>query len=95
VNLTKIILDSDILKLIENFLPSHEDQKKLHFSVEQFPFIIETISLLDSMLPQREEDEQDLGPNSGGPSKPGADQIVKMRQKFDKERRALFSSQVL
>ena len=41
--------------MVEVFLPSAEDQKKLNFSAESFPFIVETITLLDAILPSREE----------------------------------------
>ena len=50
-----MILDFNIFKLIEEFLPSYEDIMKMHFTVDQFPFILETISLIDSLLPEREE----------------------------------------
>lgn len=50
-----MILDFNIFKLIENFLPSHDDLKKFHFTQDQFPFVLETITLIDSLLPERED----------------------------------------
>lgn len=49
-------MDSNIFKLIETFLPSSDDQKKSTFSVDHYPFIIESLSLIDSLLPQREDE---------------------------------------
>jgi hypothetical protein len=42
--------------MIECFLPSSDDQKKTYFSVDNYPFILETLSLVESLLPQREEE---------------------------------------
>jgi hypothetical protein len=47
IRLTRQLLDSNIFKLIECFLPSQEDQKKLNFNIDQYPFIAETISMID------------------------------------------------
>jgi len=55
VNLTRKILEFNSLKLVETFLPSVEDQKKLNFSADHYPFIMEVISLIDALLPSREE----------------------------------------
>ena len=64
LNMCKMILGFNILKLVETFLPSQEDQKQMHYSVETFPMIIETLSLIDSLLPSREDDLLLPGPMS-------------------------------
>lgn len=53
-----MILDFNIYQLVEKFLPSQDDIKTMHFSADQFPFILETITLMDSLLPEREEQPQ-------------------------------------
>lgn len=55
MNLTSVILEFNIFKMLENFLPTQDDLKTLHFTADQFPFILETITLLDSLLPDRED----------------------------------------
>lgn len=58
-NITKIIISFDIFRLIEQFLPGKEDFKKIHFTQDKFPFVMETISLLDSLFPDRQESFKD------------------------------------
>jgi len=41
--ITKSLIDSNILKFIDGLIPSQEDQRKQHYSVDQFPFIIDAI----------------------------------------------------
>ena len=50
-----MILEYDIFSLIEKFLPSYDDLMKNHFTADQFPFILETIGLIDALLPERED----------------------------------------
>ena len=45
----------DIFRLIEKFIPSHQDLKNIHFTADKFPFIQDTLNLLDSLLPEKEE----------------------------------------
>jgi hypothetical protein len=47
INLTRQMLDYNIMKMVESFLPSQEDQKKINFNIDQYPFISETIGLID------------------------------------------------
>ena len=51
MNLTRKVLECNVLRLVEHFMPSSEDQKKLHFSLDSFPFVLETLALIDSLLP--------------------------------------------
>lgn len=55
LNLTKIIVGFDILRFLEQFLPSAEDLKHIHFNADKFPFILDTLNLIDTLLPERLE----------------------------------------
>jgi hypothetical protein len=50
-----MIIDYDIFRLLSTFLPSREDLQKIQLSSDKFPFIIETIQLIDTLLPERED----------------------------------------
>lgn len=56
----KMTVDFDLFKVIENFLPSQEDMKKPNFSSDQYPFLSEAITVLETILPDREIDESTL-----------------------------------
>lgn len=56
--MTKLIVGFDIFRLVEIFLPSQEDLKDIHFKSDKFPFVMDTINLLDSLFPEREESLQ-------------------------------------
>lgn len=73
---TKSLLDADIFRVIDGFLPSLDEQKRQHFSADQYPFIIDAIHLLDTVLPERE----DLLNN----------EAEKQRRGLEKEKRQLF-----
>jgi hypothetical protein len=53
--MTKVMIDYDIFRLLSTFLPSREDLQKIQLSSDKFPFIIETIQLIDTLLPDRAE----------------------------------------
>lgn len=57
VDLTQQMLSSSVFHTIEAFLPSTEDQKTIGFNVDQYPFIIETVSLIDALLPTNKGDQ--------------------------------------
>lgn len=50
-----MIANYDIFRLIEKFVPSVADIKNLHLSTDKFPFVQDTLNLLDSLLPERED----------------------------------------
>lgn len=76
--ITKQLVDNNILRILSGFLPSHEDHQHTHFSSEQYPFVLETISLLDSIFPEREESLKS--------------DAEKIRVPVETEKRSLFSN---
>jgi len=50
-----MIVSADIFRLLEKFIPSSEDLKQIHFTADKFPFILDTLNLIDSLLPERED----------------------------------------
>ena len=61
---------------MEGFLPSYDDHKNNHYSSDQFPYIIETISLMDAIFPEREDALKN--------------EIEKLREPIENEKRKLF-----
>jgi hypothetical protein len=61
---------------MESFLPSHDDHKHNHYSADQFPYVIETISLMDAIFPEREEVLKS--------------EVEKLREPTENEKRKLF-----
>ena len=58
INMNIMIVSFDIFRLVEQFLPSSEDLKNIHFNSDKFPFILDTLNLIDALLPEREESLQ-------------------------------------
>lgn len=74
--ITKQLLDQNILRVMEGFLPSHDDHKHKHYSSDQFPYVIETISLMDAIFPEREDSLKS--------------EVEKLREATEAEKRKLF-----
>jgi hypothetical protein len=51
----KQVLEFNIFKLLESFLPSETEAKRTNFSADQYPFILDTVMLLDHIFPEKED----------------------------------------
>lgn len=74
--ITTNLLDNNILRVMEGFLPSHDDHKTNHYSSDSFPYVIETISLMDAIFPEREDALKT--------------EVEKLREPVESEKRKLF-----
>lgn len=72
------MLDYDVFKLLDGFLPSPDDHRKHHYSSDRFPFTLETISLLDVIFPERVDSLKS--------------ENDKMREPVENAKRGLYSS---
>lgn len=59
-NITQQLIESNIFRIIDGFIPSQEDQKRQHYSADHFPFIIDSINLLDHIFPDKVESQAEL-----------------------------------
>ena len=74
--ITKQLVDNNILRIMGGFLPSHDDHKHNHYSSDAYPYVIETISLMDAVFPEREDSLKS--------------EVEKMREPVESEKRKLF-----